>query len=58
MKLHELVNRKNNPKTRKLKMIISECQFKTLAQNILNEQEKQTIRNTHLIKIKSNAKKK
>jgi hypothetical protein len=58
MKLQELVNRKNNPKTRKLKMIISECQFKTLAQNILNEQEKQTIRNTHLIKIKSNAKKK
>ena len=39
MKLQELVKLKNNPKTRKLKMIISECQFKTLAQNILNEQK-------------------
>ena len=58
MKLQELVNRNNNPKARKLKMIISECQFKTLAQNILNEQETQTIRNTYLIKIKSNGKKK
>jgi hypothetical protein len=58
MKLQELVNRKNNLKARNLKMIISECQFKTLAQNILNEQETQTIRNTHLIKIKSNGKKK
>lgn len=57
MKLIESVNRKNNPNTRKLKLIISESQFKTLAQNILNEQEKQTIRNTHLIKIKSDAKK-
>ena len=57
MKLIESVNRKNNPKTRKLKLIISESQFKTLAQNILNEQEKQTIRSTHLIKIKSDAKK-
>ena len=57
MKLQESVNRKNNPNTRKLKMIISECQFKTLAQNILNEQEQNTIRNTHLIKIKSDAKK-
>ena len=58
MKLIESVNRENNPNTRKLKLIISESQFKTLAQNILNEQEKQTIRNTHLIKIKSDAKKK
>jgi hypothetical protein len=58
MKLQELVNRKNNPKARNLKMIISECQFKTLAQNIKNEQETQIIRNTHLIKIKSNGKKK
>lgn len=57
MKLIESVNRKNNPKTRKLKLIISESQFKTLAQNILNEQEKKTIRSTHLIKIKSDAKK-
>lgn len=58
MKLIESVNRENNPNTRKLKLIISESQFKTLAQNILKEQEKQTIRNTHLIKIKSDAKKK
>ena len=58
MKLQESVNRKNNPNTRKLKLIISESQFKSLAQNILNEQEKQTTRNTHLIKIKSDAKKK
>lgn len=58
MKLIESVNRENNPNTRKLKLIITESQFKTLAQNILNEQEKRTIRNTHLIKIKSDAKKK
>lgn len=58
MKLIESVNQKNIPNTRMLKLIISESQFKTLAQNILNEQEKRTIRNTHLIKIKSDAKKK
>ncbi len=55
MKLKTLV--KDDPKKR-VKMIITETQFKALAKNVLNEQEQKTIRNTHLIKIKSNVKKK
>ena len=57
MKLQELVNIGNPVKSKKIKMIITETQFKALAKNILNAQEKKTIRNTHLIKIKSDAKK-
>ena len=35
-------------------MILNEIQFRTLAQNVLNEQEQKTIKKTHLIKIKHN----
>ena len=41
-----------------MKIIISETQFKALANNVLIEQEKKTIKNTHLIKKNTNAKKK
>ena len=54
MKLQELVNVKKTPKSKKMKMIITETQFKALAKNVLNEQEQKTIKNTHLIKIKRN----
>jgi hypothetical protein len=58
MKLQELVQVKKSPKSKKFKMIITENQFKALANNVLNEQGQQTIKNTHLIKVKSNVKKK
>jgi len=56
MKLQELVKPKKPTKPKKFKMIITETQFKALAKNVLNEQEQKTIKNTHLIKTKSNAK--
>jgi hypothetical protein len=40
-----------------MKLVITETQFKALARNVLNEQEQKTIKNTHLIKAKFNAKK-
>mgnify|MGYP006949115613 CR=1 FL=1 len=55
MKLHELVK---PTKARKMVMILNEIQFRALAQNVLNEQEQKTIKNTHLIKVKSDVKKK
>jgi hypothetical protein len=58
MKLQELVQVKKSPKSKKFKMIITENQFKALANNVLNEQEHKTIKNTHLIKVKSDVKKK
>jgi len=58
MKLHQLVKEKKPTKSKRMKIIISETQFKTLANNVLNEQEKKTIKNTHLIKKNTNAKKK
>jgi hypothetical protein len=58
MKLQELVHVKKSPKSKKFKMIITENQFKILANNVINEQEQKTIKNTHLIKVKSNVKKK
>jgi hypothetical protein len=58
MKLHELVKEKKPTKTKRMKIIISETQFKALANNVLNEQEQKTIKNTHLIKTKTNVKKK
>jgi hypothetical protein len=58
MKLQELVQVKKSPKSKKFKMIITENQFKALANNVLNEQEQKTINNAHLIKVKSNVKKK
>jgi hypothetical protein len=60
MKLHELVKPKKTTKTKKFKMIISEAQFRVLSesiyQNVLNEQN--TIKNTNLIIVKSDVKKK
>ena len=56
MKLQELVKPKKLTKPKKLKMIITETQFKVLAKKVLNEQEQKTIKNTHLIKTKSNVK--
>ena len=57
MKLQELVKLKKPTKPKKFKMIITETQFKVLAKNVLNEQEKKTIKNTHLIKTKTDVKK-
>jgi hypothetical protein len=57
MRLQELVNGGNLTKSKKIKMIITETQFNALARNVLNEQEKKTIRNTHLLKINPDAKK-
>ena len=58
MKLQELVKPKKPTKPKRLKILISETQFKALANNVLNEQEQKTIKNTHLIKVKSDVKKK
>lgn len=55
MKLRTLVQ--DNP-NRKLKMIISETQFKALANNVLTLQEEKQIKNTHLIKTNTHAQKK
>ena len=57
MKLQELVKPKKPIKPKRLKILISETQFKALANNVLNEQEKKTIRNTHLLKINPDVKK-
>jgi hypothetical protein len=58
MKLQELVEMKKTPNSNKVKMIISEDQFRKLSdsiyQNVLNEQGHKIIKNTHLIKIKRN----
>jgi hypothetical protein len=54
MKLQELVKPIKTTKSKRLKILISETQFKVLANNILNEQEQKTIKNTYLIKIKPN----
>ena len=54
MKLQELVKPKKTTKSNRLKILISETQFKALANNVLNEQEQKNINNTHLIKIKPN----
>ena len=42
----------------KLKMIISETQFRALANNIITLQEEKKIKRTHLIKTNTNAQKK
>ena len=58
MKLQELVKEKKPTKSSRLKILISEAQFRVLSdsiyQNVMNEQEQKTIKNTHLIKVKSN----
>ena len=58
MKLEELVTEKKTTKPKRMKILISESQFKVLAKNVLNEQAKNTIKKTHLIKTKNDAKKK
>jgi len=55
MKLRSLVNENTN---RKIRLLITEAQFKNLANNVLQIQEQKQISNTHLIKTNSNAKKK
>ena len=47
---------KENPK-RKIKMIITETQLRALASNVLILQEQKQIKNTHLIKTKTDVKK-
>jgi hypothetical protein len=56
MKLQELVKPIKPIKSKRVKMIITEIQFNALVNNFLNEQELETIKNTHLIKTKSNVK--
>lgn len=55
MKLRTLVQDSPN---RKLKMIISETQFKALANNVLTLQEEKQIKNTYLIITNTHAQKK
>ena len=55
MKLRTLVNENTNSKIR---LLITESQFKILANSVLQLQEQKQISNTHLIKTNSNAKKK
>ncbi len=55
MKLVPLINENSK---RKLKMIITTEQLHSLAKSVISEQEQGTIKNTHLIKINTNAKKK
>lgn len=57
MKIQELVKLKKPIKSKRVKMIITEIQFKALVNNVLSEQELETIKNTHLIITKSNVKK-
>ena len=54
MKLSSLVNENTN---RKIRLLITESQFKILANSVLQLQEQKQIRKTHLIKNNSNAKK-
>ena len=55
MKLRALIEEK--PK-RQLKMIVTETQFRTLAENVIQLQEQKQIKNTYLIKSTNNEKKK
>jgi hypothetical protein len=55
MKLRSLVNENTN---RKIRLLITEAQFKNLANSVLQLQEQKQISNTYLIKTNSNAKKK
>jgi len=55
MKLRTLVQDSPN---RKLKMIISEAQFRALVNNTLTLKEEKQIKSTHLIKTSTHAQKK
>jgi len=57
MKLQELLKEKKHLKTNKLKLVVTESQFRSLAKNVLKEQEQGTIKRTQLIKSKFNANK-
>ena len=56
MKLQEILKEKKPIKPKKMKLVITETQFMSLAKNVLNEQEKKSIKSTHLIKAEPNAK--
>jgi uncharacterized glyoxalase superfamily metalloenzyme YdcJ len=47
----DIMKRKELLKKKKIKILINETQFRALAENVLNEQEKQTIKMAHLIKL-------
>ncbi len=53
-----LQNQVKPNKARKMIMILNEIQFRTLAQNVLYEQEQKTIKKTYLIKHESDGTKK
>ena len=55
MKLRSLVNENTN---RKIRLLITEAQFKNLAKSVLQLQEQKQLSNSNLIKTNSNAKKK
>ena len=55
MKLRSLVNENSN---RKIRLLITESQFKSLAKNVLQLQVQKQLSNPNLIKTNSNAKKK
>ena len=55
MKLSSLVNENRN---KKIRLLITETQFKNLAKNVLQLQEQKQLSNSNLIKTNSNAKKK
>lgn len=46
----KLIPMTNEPSNRKIKMIITETQFKKLAQNVIQLQERKEIINTILVK--------
>jgi hypothetical protein len=62
MKLQEIIKPKKQTKSKRIKLIISEAQFRVLSDSIyqsaLNETEKNDINNNILIKSKTNVKKK
>lgn len=55
MKLRSLVNENTN---KKIRLLITETQFKNLAKTVLQLQEQKQLSNSNLIKTNSNAKKK
>lgn len=56
MKLKEIAQKKPS-QGKSLKLIITESQFKRLAENVVLLQEQNLIKNTHLLKIGDNVKK-
>jgi hypothetical protein len=56
MKLKEIAQKKPS-QGKSLKLLITESQFKRLAENVVLLQEQKQIENTHLFKIGGNVKK-